>query len=361
MSNTRRVDVVSMVYLLHLAAGNTVLKIRSGALMVYRGGFYKAIGDITPEHVLTRCALFAQTLEGLLTKMGDMGIRSREEDAVYCAVDDVYRRTAHTLSRGWVTKANIRPIDAPAMRGDPVYGVADHEVFAALRGAVSSEKEASIETSSWARAAASMCRKIDDTLHLTMVSGSIFSHYVEYIYRNTADSESAFLRETIARSRGRGDSSALPAELEMYESVAIGGKCVLLPLLSTMEDTDCYTEACHAVAERIRECQKGGTERAGRDGRGLGDLECDDCLLCIGEFDLRVAQNGSLPMVYGKYIAKAADRYYACILGEEGSSIEAYLFVLSLSTTTAEKILVSVTNFGNIYLRSMKGGGGVRL
>ena len=356
MSYTKRVDVVSMVILLHLSAGNTVLKIRSGAVMAYRGGFYKAVGDITPEHVLTHCALFAQTLEGLLTKMGDMGICSRSEDAVYCAVDDVYRRIAVTLSLGAVTRPNLWARDAPAPCGDPVYRVADHEVFAALRDAVSTEKEAGIKTSSWARAAASMCRKIDDTLHLTMVSGSIFSHYVEYLSPNTTEREGAFLRETIARSRGRGDSSALPAELEIYESLAIGGKCVLFPLLSMMGDTDCYIGACQAVAERIRERQKGGPIRVGRDDRCLGDLECADCLLQIGEFDLRAVHNGSGPMVYGKYIAKAADRYYACILGEEGSSIEAYPFVFSLDTTTAQKILLSVMNVDNIYMCNARGG-----
>ena len=114
MSYTRRVDVVSMVHLLHLAAGNTVLKIRSGELMAYKGGFYEPVGDLAPEHVLTHCALFAQTLEGLLVRMGEMGISPRSEDAVYCAVDDAYRCMALTLARGG--GGALRFTDAPRRR-----------------------------------------------------------------------------------------------------------------------------------------------------------------------------------------------------------------------------------------------------
>ena len=51
MSYTRRVDVVSMAYLLHLASGNTLLELRIGSLSVYEGGFYEPIGDTAPESV----------------------------------------------------------------------------------------------------------------------------------------------------------------------------------------------------------------------------------------------------------------------------------------------------------------------
>ena len=350
MSYTRRVDVVSMVHLLHLAAGNTVLKIRSGELMAYKGGFYEAVGDIVPEHVLTHCALFAQTLEGLLIKMDDMGICSRREGAVYCAVDDVYRSVSITLDLGGISRADLRTRGGAAPSADPACRASDHDVFEALRDAISIEKTTDGKVYSWARSAASMCRKVDDTLHLAMVSGSIFSHYVEYISDRTHGRGGGFLRETIARSRSRGGSSALPTELEIYESLAIEGKCVLFPLLSTLGDTDCYIAACQAVAEKIRDSQrKGEPTMVDRDDRHLGNLECAECLLRAGEFELRAVHNGSVPMAFGKYVVKAEGRYYACILDEEGSSVEAYPFIFSLDTPTSRMILHSVMNVGNIY------------
>ena len=95
--------------------------------------------------------------------------------------------------------------------------------------------------------------------------------------------------------------------------------------------------------------------RVDRDDRHLGNLECADFLLRIGEFDLRAVHNGSGPMVYGKYIVKAADYYYACILGEGNSSIEARPFIFFLDTTTARMILHSVTNIDNIYEYNARG------
>ena len=61
-------------------------------------------------------------------------------------------------------------------------------------------------------------------------------------------------------------------------------------------------------------------------------------------------------MIYGKYIAKAADYCYACILGEEESSIEAYPFIFFLDTTTARMILHSIMNVDNIYKYNVRGG-----
>ena len=204
MSYTRRVDVVSMVNLLHLASGNTVLKIRCGSLMAYKGGFYEAIGDIGREHILTRCALFSQTRDGLLMQMGDIGICSRKEDAFYCAAEEVYRRMAIMLSLGWLNCPNIWTRGGAAPSSEPSCRVAERELFATLRDALSTDKEADSKTPSWARSTASMCRKIDDTLHMTMVIGSIFAHYVEYLAPSTSDRVSSFLREAIARSRSRG-------------------------------------------------------------------------------------------------------------------------------------------------------------
>ena len=99
--------------------------------------------------------------------------------------------------------------------------------------------------------------------------------------------------------------------------------------------------------------------RVDRDDRQLGSLEFADCLLRLGEFELRIVHDGSGPMVYGKYIVEAADYFYACILGEDGSSIEAYPFIFFLDTETARKILRSVMKVDNIYKYSA--GVGVRL
>ena len=263
------------------------------------------------------------------------------------------------LSRGGLSFPNIWTLDDAAPSDEPGCAIAEYEVFAALRDSLSTHMETDSKTPSWARAAASMCRKIDDTLHLTMVSGSIFSHYVEYLAPSTFDRGGAFLRETIARSRSRGTSVALHPDLEIYESIASGGKCVLFPLLSLMEEDDYYIEACQVAAERIRGRQKGGPLRVDREDKQMGVLKCADCLLSVGGFELRIVHDGPGPAVYGKYIVEAGDYFYACILGEDGSSIEAYPFIFFLDTETARKILRSVMKVDNIYKYSK--GVGVRL
>ena len=174
MSYTRRVDVVSMVYLLHLASGNTVLKLRIGSLSVYEGGFYEPIGDMAPEYILTHCALFAQTLEGLLWEMGRIGDSSRRESDIYIAVGEVYRRETSTARQGKMRRLSkaTHPDPTPEFRLDAP--VPDHEIFATLREKAAASKVVDLGGCSWQAAASVMCWKIDDTLHLTMVSGSIF-------------------------------------------------------------------------------------------------------------------------------------------------------------------------------------------
>ena len=90
MCETRRVDVISMVHLLHLSAGETVLKFHHGSLSIYKGGYYSAIGDIAPDHLLSHCSVFAQTLEGLMLVIGYNGASSRKEEQVYKAVEAAY-------------------------------------------------------------------------------------------------------------------------------------------------------------------------------------------------------------------------------------------------------------------------------
>ena len=52
MCETGRVDVISTAHLLHLADGETVLKFHQESLSIYKGGYYSAIGDIAPDHLL---------------------------------------------------------------------------------------------------------------------------------------------------------------------------------------------------------------------------------------------------------------------------------------------------------------------
>ena len=44
-----------------------------------------------------------------------------------------------------------------------------------------------------------------------------------------SDRGAVFIREVIARSHRRGNSAILHPELENYESIALGGRCVLFP------------------------------------------------------------------------------------------------------------------------------------
>ena len=44
-----------------------------------------------------------------------------------------------------------------------------------------------------------------------------------------SDRMGVFIREVIARSHRRGNSAILHPELENYESIALGGRCVLFP------------------------------------------------------------------------------------------------------------------------------------
>ena len=126
-----------------------------------------------------------------------------------------------------------------------------------------------------------------------------------------------------------------------------------------MEEDDYYIEACQVAAERIRGRQKGGPLRVDREDKQMGVLKCADFLLSVGGFELRIVHDGPGPAVYGKYIVEAGDYFYACILGEDGSSIEAYPFIFFLDTETARKILRSVMKVDNIYKYSK--GVGVRL
>ena len=52
MFRARRVDVLNMTHLLKLAAGDEALKFHRGSMRIYKGGFYSAIGDIAPDHLL---------------------------------------------------------------------------------------------------------------------------------------------------------------------------------------------------------------------------------------------------------------------------------------------------------------------
>ena len=137
--------------------------------------------------------------------MGDIGICSLKEDAINVAVGDVYRRITITISHGWLNYPNIWTRDGAEPSIEPSLRVSGHDVFSALREAASTDKEADRKTPSWGRIDSSTHRKIDDTTHLTMVSGSIFSRYVEYVAPSTVYIGSVFLRESIARSRSRGD------------------------------------------------------------------------------------------------------------------------------------------------------------
>ena len=89
---------------------------------------------------------------------------------------------------GGAARSDLQTHRGAAPSVDPACLASGHEVFEALREAVTSEKPADCGAHSWARAAASMCRKVDDTLHLTMVSGSIFSHYQNRISQRNATS-----------------------------------------------------------------------------------------------------------------------------------------------------------------------------
>ena len=63
------------------------------------------------------------------------------------------------------------------------------------------------DPTSWAIDAPAMCRDVGDFLHLVMIGGSIFSHYVEYMDdRPIVDNGSVFISEVIARSKKGGGS-----------------------------------------------------------------------------------------------------------------------------------------------------------
>ena len=149
---------------------------------------------MAPEYGLTHFALFAQTLEESLLEMGDTGATSRGEEDIYSASGDAYRRGSATLRQ---CRANFPysaalPDDTPNPNLDaPVQG---REVSDSLRWNETGNREVDLKTSSWATAASVMCRKIADTLHLTMVSGSIFTPYVDYTKSSTSDRRGLYTR-----------------------------------------------------------------------------------------------------------------------------------------------------------------------
>ena len=72
---------------------------------LYKSGPYSAIGDIAPEYLLSHCAVFAQTLEGLLLLMGYTGASSRKETAACNSVNDEY---AEAVKMVLIEKADDR-------------------------------------------------------------------------------------------------------------------------------------------------------------------------------------------------------------------------------------------------------------
>ena len=178
------------------------------------------------------------------------------------------------------------------------------EVFSILQDISAAERKLGMETTLWATKAAAICRQMGDALHLVMVGRSNFPHYVEYMADPLiADSGGVFIRDVNARSRKRGYSPILHHYLERCEFIADGGRCALFHLLTLVDDTDYYIEACHASIARIGRSSLATERYIGRGGSLLCNLDCPNCILNIQNYELRPWRAGEAPPRYGKYIA----------------------------------------------------------
>ena len=142
MFRARRVDVLNMTHLLKLAAGDEALKFHRGSMRIYKGGFYSAIGDIAPEHLLAHCAVFSQTLEGLLLLIGYTGVRPQCEPEVYTSAKDAY---GEAIMMVMVDKNNApdkdgNPGNAQLVDADGQWPVEEREVFSILRNISAGER-----------------------------------------------------------------------------------------------------------------------------------------------------------------------------------------------------------------------------
>ena len=93
----------------------------------------------------------------------------------------------------------------PIVNSDGHWPAEEHKVVPILREISTGDRKLETDPTAWAINAPAMCREVGDCLHLVMVGGGIFSHYVEYMAdRPIVDNGSVFIREVIARSKRRG-------------------------------------------------------------------------------------------------------------------------------------------------------------
>ena len=142
-----------MVHLLHLSAGETVLKFHHDSLSIYKGGYYSAIGDIVPDNLLSHCSVFAQTLEGLLLVIGYKGASSRKEEQVYKSVEAAYFEAIKMAliekavdGLGAVGMSDFSPI----VNSNGPWPVEGHKVFSILREISTGERKLETDPTSWA-------------------------------------------------------------------------------------------------------------------------------------------------------------------------------------------------------------------
>ena len=163
-----------MVHLLHLADEETVLKFRQESLSIYTGGYYSATGDTAPGHLLSHCAVLAQTMAGLLLAIGYTGSSSRKEARVYSSVQDAY---LEAIKMVLIEKANDRSARGARLDISPLansagrWPVGGHKVFSIIRDISTGERKLETKTRSWAIDSAAMRRMVGDCLHFWLWLG----------------------------------------------------------------------------------------------------------------------------------------------------------------------------------------------
>ena len=140
---------------------------------------------------------------GFTVSVVDNGSNSRREEDIYRSVNDAFQETAMMAGaeKGNGPDSHIRDSVSPRI-GTHDFGVGGHEVFENLRELSIKERGPADSIKSRAIAAAAICRKLGDTLHMTMVGGSIFPRYVANSNPSRRNRDGVFIREAIARSRG---------------------------------------------------------------------------------------------------------------------------------------------------------------